>query len=146
MFRNRGITFLIFCLAIFRAALPVQAQFYTSGQAPAAVRWQQLLSPDYRVVFADGSVCLARKYAHALESVSADERFMMGTSPGRLNVLLHPLSARSNAWVAWAPARMEILPVPPQDMYAQAWHKQLALHELRHVVQLNAINQGTARC
>lgn len=145
MFRNRGITFLIFCLAIFRAALPVQAQFYTSGQAPAAVRWQQLLSPDYRVVFADGSVVLARKYAHALESVSADERFMMGTSPGRLNVLLHPLSARSNAWVAWAPARMEILPVPPQDMYAQAWHKQLALHELRHVVQLNAINQGTAR-
>jgi len=142
---QRIIRVIVLSVAIQMTGLPLYAQFYNAGQDPASLRWQQLVSPRYRVVFSEGNLALARKYALALESSYIDDRFMKGASFGRLNVLLHPHSALSNAWVAWAPARIEVLTVPPQDMYAQAWHKQLALHELRHVVQIRSLDQGMTR-
>ena len=37
---------------------------------------------------------------------------------------------------------MELYTTPPQDAYAQDWLDQLAVHEMRHVVQLDNLNSG----
>ncbi len=66
----------------------------------------------------------------------------MAHRPKKISVLLHSRSVTSNAFVVWAPKRMEIYPNPPQDIYAQEWLEQLAEHELRHVVQIDKLNQG----
>ncbi len=65
--------------------------------------------------------------------------------PKRLPLILHEYSASSNAFVAWAPKRMEFYSVPPQDAYAQPWLDQLALHEQRHTVQMSKMYQGTGK-
>jgi len=47
--------------------------------------------------------------------------------------------------VLWAPKRMEIFTCPPQDTYAENWLQQLAIHEYRHVVQIDKLNQGMTK-
>ena len=63
----------------------------------------------------------------------------------RFPVLVHSSSVLSNGYVSLAPQRMELVSTPPQDSYAQDWISQLSLHEFRHVVQLNKLNQGITR-
>ena len=46
---------------------------------------------------------------------------------------------RSNGFAAWAPARVELFTTPDQSIYAQDWLEQLAIHEFRHVVQIDKI-------
>jgi len=47
---------------------------------------------------------------------------------------------KSNGLVAYAPKRAEFYTIPHQDMYAQEWLHQLAIHEFRHVVQIDKIH------
>lgn len=121
------------------------AQFYNSGQEPAKIQWYQFLSPRFRIVYPYGMENLAQKYLSAFENISKIPEFNHNSQTQRLHVLLHTGTVRSNAWVAWAPARLEVLTTPPQDMYAHDWYNQLAAHELRHAVQITNIQTSTTR-
>lgn len=63
----------------------------------------------------------------------------------KISVILHPQSSVSNAFVVWAPKRVEFYTIPDQDIYPQNWIDQLAIHEFRHVVQLDKLNQGLTK-
>ncbi len=41
--------------------------------------------------------------------------------------------------------RAEFFELPPQNIYPQIWQDQLALHEYRHVVQINKMRQGLTK-
>ncbi len=123
----------------------VNAQFYNSGQEPTNIQWYQLFSPRFRVVFPRGMENLAQNYLTALEKMSNTPDFRYTSQARRLDVLLHTGTVSSNAWVAWAPARLEVLTTPPQDMYAHHWYNQLAAHELRHAIQITNIQTSTTR-
>ncbi len=129
---------LLFCFL----SAPALAQFYSSGQEPASQKWYQLQTQNISVVFPAGHETTAKKFAALLQNNISASSQNMGIVPKPIPVWLHMHSLYSNGFVAWAPDRMEIYSVPPQDSYAQQWLPQLAVHEYRHVVQLNALNQG----
>lgn len=136
----------ILALALSLLLIPtLRAQFYNSGQEPLRIQWHQLETSHFRVVFPHGSKALAHKYLVSLQNMAATPTFSHHKLTRRLDVLLHTGTVRSNAWVAWAPARLEVLTTPPQDMYAHNWYNQLAVHELRHAVQIESINTGLTR-
>ncbi len=83
--------------------------------------------------------------ANLMELVYPEVGRSLDEYPKRIPLILHEYSASSNAFVAWAPKRMEFYSVPPQDSYAQPWLDQLALHEQRHTVQMSKMYQGTAK-
>ena len=118
------VIFLFILICIFYAS---RAQFFLSGEDPSRLQWDQIQTRHFRIVYPRGSDSLAWEYLRAFEDTRNSVRFMRGIRPGRLDVLLHTLTARSNAWLAWAPSRLEVLTVPPQDMYAHPWQRQLAL-------------------
>jgi hypothetical protein len=62
--------------------------------------------------------------------------------PKKISILLYNQSTFSNGFVVWAPKRAEWITTPPIDTYAQDWLEQLALHEYRHVVQIDKLEQG----
>ncbi len=129
---------LLFCFL----SVPTFAQFYSSGQEPSSQKWHQLQTKDISLVFPAGHEITAKKFAALLQNNILASSQNMGIKPKPIPVWLHMQSLYSNGFVAWAPDRMEIYSVPPQDSYAQQWLPQLAVHEYRHVVQLNALNQG----
>lgn len=66
-------------------------------------------------------------------------------NPKKISVILYNQSVRSNGYVVWAPKRVEWITTPTQDTYVQDWLEQLALHEFRHVVQLDNLEQGLTK-
>jgi len=63
----------------------------------------------------------------------------------RVSVILHNRTTTSNAMVGIAPIRADFFEMSPQNSYPQIWQDQLALHEYRHVVQMNALRQGLTK-
>lgn len=117
-------------------------QFYSSGQDPFRIKWYQIRSENFRIIYPRENKKQAQEYANILETVRPHICKPLNFYPKLIPVVLHDFSATSNAFVAWAPKRMELYNIPSQDSYAQKWKFQLALHEYRHVVQINKVNQG----
>ena len=123
----------------------LNAQFYNSGQESWKTRWQEVNTQHFRIVFPLNAESLANNYVSALEIMANTILFTHQKLNRKIDVLLHNGTIQSNAWLAWAPARLEVVTTPPQDLYAQQWHNQLAVHELRHAVQIESVNTGLTR-
>ncbi|MFH1001435.1 MAG: hypothetical protein V1783_11435 [Bacteroidota bacterium] len=130
---------------VFVFTLPLKAQFYTGGQSPAKLKWNQINSEYFQLIFPEGFEIQANRLLNTLEYA----RIMSGKSlhnyPRKISVVLHNRTIVSNAEVGWAPRRMVFFTQQPQDTYAHDWLEQLALHEYRHVVQIDKMNQGITR-
>lgn len=117
-------------------------QFYQSGQDPASVRWRQINTSHFQIIFPAEFEKEANRLANTLDYLYDHVSKTLNYKPRKISVLLHSQSSYSNGMVTWAPKRMELYTTPAQDNYAQDWLDQLAVHELRHVVQINKLNQG----
>jgi hypothetical protein len=63
----------------------------------------------------------------------------------RIPVVIHNFTTNSNGYVAWAPRRMEIYPTPEQNTIPLDPVKQLTIHELTHVLQMESLNKGFSK-
>src|ERR1035437_9685074 len=134
--------FFITLLFLMFIQFHANSQFSVSGQEPASVHWEQINTGHFQLVFPHEFATEANRFANLLMFAYEYDTKTLGHRPKKISVLLHSRSVTSNAFVIWAPKRMEIYPSPPQDIYAQEWLEQLAEHELRHVVQIDKLNQG----
>lgn len=133
------------CLCSFGA----YGQFTLSGSDPADIRWSFIETQRYSIIYPSGLDSLASVYARLLEQVAEPVGRTLGYSANgmyskKMPVVLHTRTASSNGMVTWTPRRMELLTVP--DAYAPEatpWERQLAVHESRHVAQLQF---GNERC
>ena len=131
----------LFLLALLQSNF-VHAQFYESGTEPASVRWQQIHTEHFRVIFPVEAAHEGQRAANVLEYIHQANGKTLHHDPPKIPVVLHHHTAFSNGFVSWAPKRSEWFLTPPQDSYAQNWLDQLAVHEYRHVVQIDKLNQG----
>ncbi len=124
--------------------LPLQAQFYVTGDDPGNKRWMQIETDQFRVIYPEAIDSLAHVYARNLERYKMPVSFSTGYYPGekilhhkKMPVVLHPWNAFSNGSVAWAPKRMDLFTIPsPYGSEAIPWARMLAIHESRHVTQM----------
>lgn len=126
------------------------AQFYVTGDDPGSLKWRSIDTDSYRIIYPDGTDSLARVYASELEKykipVSRTTGFMTGHGDGKLMpVVMHAYNT-SNGSVAWAPKRMDLFTIPsaynPEPI---PWPTMLALHESRHVTQMQFGMTNTMR-
>lgn len=119
-----------------------EAQFYTQGSDPGSVRWSQVRTQNYRIVYPRGLDSLARVYATNLENVRMAVGEGTGMAPNcnyrrPMPVILHPFTTDANGMVTWTPRRMELQTTPDANSFdATPWPMQLAVHESRHVSQM----------
>lgn len=134
---------LVFLLVelIFSAGI-AKAQFYTGEVEPASVRWYKTSTPHFTLIYPQGLDSLTMLYGNLLEKYRPAEALSSGYLPGgkykrRTPVLIRPFTGISNGMVSWAPRRMELYTLPPQDgAEASPWAKNLAVHESRHLSQM----------
>ena len=116
------------------------AQYFQTGQDPASLKWRQINTENFQLIYPDYYELQAQKLAYVLEQVYQYGSYTLHYSPREISVILHTQTVKSNGLVAWAPKRAEFYTTPSQDIYPQDWLEQLALHEFRHVVQVDKIN------
>lgn len=121
------------------------AQYYETGQDPGSLKWQQIRTERFRVIFPESYGMEGVQFAKALDesygkllNVFPDKKF-------RIPVIIHSYTTESNGYVAWAPKRMEIYPTPDQNSIPLGTTTQLTIHELTHVMQLVSLNQGFSK-
>ena len=123
--------------------LPVAAfsQYYETGQDPAGIRWRQINTANFQVIFPEDFEPEAQRVAYIFERVYQYAAENLGQSPRKISVVLHTHTVKSNALVAWAPRRIEFFTTPHQQIYAQDWLEQLAVHEFSHVMQMDRVQE-----
>jgi hypothetical protein len=124
---------------------PLSGQFYEKGEDPSFIHWKQIRTSNYQIIFPESYQEEAQRLANILEYAYNYVSFSLKNKPRKISVIIHNYSTRFNGFVAWAPKRMELYPTPPQDIYPHDALEQLALHELRHVVQVDKLHQGLTR-
>ncbi|MBN1598418.1 MAG: hypothetical protein JW894_08995 [Bacteroidales bacterium] len=130
---------------ILSAYLNISAQFYNIGQAPASVKWIQIKTEHTQIIFPSGYYSEANKVANILEFMYDYNSSDYSRQPKKISIILYNQSVLSNGFVTLAPRRSEWVTTPPQQTLPQDWLSQLSLHEYRHVIQLDNLEQGITK-
>ena len=131
--------FSILVILGFLLQLNANAQFFQTGQDPSSVRWRQINTEQFHVIYPEEFEKEAQRISFVFEKVYQYGWKTLNFQPRKISVILHTRTANSNGLVAWAPRRIELFTTPNQQIYAQDWLEQLSLHEFRHLVQLDKI-------
>lgn len=124
------------------AGIKANAQFSLTGSDPAALRWRQMETENFKLIFPKGEDSLAMVYGTELEvarlRIARSSGYLIGQSyKGKMPVVLHSRYVLPNASVTWAPKRMDIFTVnDPYEPMAMPWVRNLAIHEGRHAAQM----------
>ncbi|MFN2394882.1 MAG: hypothetical protein ABR597_04250 [Bacteroidales bacterium] len=137
----RIILSLFICLTGFQSF----AQFYSAGQDPASIRWKQINTENFQVIFPENYEEQAKYIADILEYSYEYGTQSLEHKPRRVSVIVHNQTVISNGFVSWAPRRIELYTNPPNNNDTHDWMERLVLHEFRHVVQIDKLNQGLTR-
>ena len=116
------------------------AQYYDTGQDPASLKWLQIKTTHFRVIFPEDFGAEATRYARLLEESYVKLSPLYPGAGTNIPVIIHSHSMQSNGYVSWAPRRMELFPLPGQDNLPMHPARQLAVHEAAHVLQLGSLN------
>ncbi|MBP1666895.1 MAG: hypothetical protein H6Q23_1755, partial [Bacteroidetes bacterium] len=133
-----GLISLIFLLI----TVSLSAQFYNTGQDPAGIKWMQIKTDRFRIIFPEKYGSGGMEFARSLERAYSGMSSLYPAGKFRIPVIIHNYTTQSNGYVAWAPKRMEIYPTPEQNSIPLDNNMQLAFHELTHVLQMETLNSG----
>ena len=135
-------------LLLLSAAQVSRAQFYPGGGDPGALKWKVTRTKDFKLIYPLQADSLAAEYLSLLEKYRPIVGISAGMAPcsldwGRTPVILHPFSIESNGSVVWTPKRMELYTIPePYGAEAMPWSLNLAIHESRHLAQMQFAYRG----
>lgn len=135
----RSIPF-FFCLLALSAT--ASAQYYETGQDPANLKWLQIKTGRFNVIYPERYGSQGIEFARALDRGYSDLVTLFPERKFKIPVIIHNFTTQSNGYVAWAPRRMEIYPTPEQNGIPLDANRQLALHELTHLYQMESLNKG----
>lgn len=121
-----------------------KGQFYDSGQDHFR-KLSIIKTAHFNIVFPTEQQKLGQLYANMLEQVYTSGGQTLNWHPRRITASLFTSASYANGEVSWAPRRMNLLTTASPDNYFQDWGQQLALHEFRHVVQSDKLNQSTSK-
>ena len=133
-------------------SLSASAQFYVTGDDPGKLKWSYIETDHFRIIYPTGTDSLARVYGTDLERYRTPLSRTSGYLPNgnfgkKMPIMIHAYNA-ANGSVAWAPNRMDLFTLPSAyDPDPLPWNKMLAIHEGRHVTQMqfgmtNALKPG----
>ncbi|MCR5888269.1 hypothetical protein LRS06_10935 [Hymenobacter sp. J193] len=139
---------LAFLSGVLVAAPAVAQQFPVLNQNPPSLRWFEVRTAHFRVLYPAGFEQRAQRTARRLEQVYEPVGASLGVRPRPVTVVLQTQNTIGNGFVTVLPRRSEFFTTPPQDPFLSGtidWLDQLAIHEYRHVVQYEKPRQGASR-
>ena len=135
--------FLVFILLIFPYI--VAAQYYETGQDPASLKWMQIKTGRFTVIYPEKYSAAGILYTKTLDKAYSKLVLLFPEKKFNIPVVIHNYTVQSNGYVSWAPKRIELYPTPEQNTIPLSAEEQLAVHELTHVFQLESLNQGFSK-
>lgn len=140
--------FIVLVISVLFGAHAI-AQRPVLNNTPSTLRWNQVISPSFRVIFPAGHEGHAQRVVNTLEHLHKKEaKTLSKTLPPRIAIILQDFNTFSNGFISYGPRRGEFFTMPPQDQAlagSNTWLDLLAVHEYRHVVQFHHSRTGFTR-
>ncbi len=136
---------LLLLITMILTGQAVSGQYYDTGQDPASLKWMQIKTGRFRIIYPEKYGSGGKAFAQSLDEANSKLTTLFPEKKFRIPVIIHNYTTQSNGYVAWAPRRMEIYPTPEQNTIPLDPDKQLALHELAHVLQMESLNRGFSK-
>lgn len=114
-------------------------QIIDNDQAHSSIKWRQIDTENFRLVFPNTFENAAKKLALQLPKTQWESRMNLKTSPPKITLVLQGNHLSQNGFVQLAPRKSEMFPVPSSTADNQEWLPNLALHELRHAAQFDKL-------
>src|SRR6267154_2637414 len=137
---------IVFCSLLLITSFSIHAQEQAvSATNPASLKWYQINTPNFRLLYPQGFESQAKRMATTLERIRETEAKTIGTLPRKISVILQSQSALSNAFVSITPRRAEFYAMPTQNynfIGNNDWLNLLATHEYRHMAQFQHATRG----
>lgn len=138
-------TLFLFIMLLFTASL-CEAQ--TFGETPPSIKWRQINTPAFRIIFPSGIDSIANKVAEDIHLIANPMLETIGTKKKKIDIVMRNEGILSNGYVGLAPFRSEFYLTPPSDPFQLGsipWPDLLSIHEYRHVQQYNNFNVGLSK-
>ncbi|PID92667.1 MAG: hypothetical protein CSA96_01975 [Bacteroidetes bacterium] len=133
------------CILLLLLSAQLRGQFYSYGQDAGRLHWSQVRTSHFTFIYPREIDSLAHAFAERIEYYRPYLGAALDHEPSHMHVILHNESSFSNGVFVWAPKRLEIFTNPDPNGHFQNWLTQLAIHEGRHAVQIDKLNQGFTR-
>ena len=136
---------IIISILILLSRLTLTAQYYNTGQDPASIKWLQINTEKFKIIYPASYGEEGILFAKSLEKSFSKLTTLFPDNKFKIPVIIHSYSSQSNGYVSWAPKRMEIFPAPEQNSIPLDAIEQLAIHEGAHVFQMTSMNVGFSK-
>jgi hypothetical protein len=116
-----------------------------NSQFPSQQQWKKLATPNFDIIFPQENEQEAQRVANISElALKSNQKTLVAPKFFRIPIVLSNQTVISNGYVQSAPRKSEWFVTPPQDGFAgtNEWYNELALHEIRHMVQYMRHNVG----
>lgn len=137
---------------LWGTVLLVLTALFSSGQQfggnPPSLKWQQINTDTARIIFPVGMDSVANRVASVIHYLASNQPFSPGRDIKKINVVLQNQTVIANGYVGLGPFRSEFFLTPDMNNLGQGsvpWADQLAVHEYRHVQQINNFNNGLSK-
>lgn len=120
-------------------SLSSQAQIYNADQNPPSLKWKQINTPNFQIIYPEEFRKEGQRMAGELQWVIGKEAYSLGKMPRKISVILQNQGTSSNGFVQLGPRRSEFYTTPSQNFDYQDWLNTLVVHEMRHVVQFDKL-------
>ena len=113
-------------------------QSYNIGLNPPSIQWKYIQNDAAKIIYPEGIYRQAARIANVIQKLSDSSYFSLGMEKEQISIILQNQSITPNAFVGVGPFRSEFYTNPPQNNFGGAidWNDLLAIHEYRHVQQL----------
>jgi hypothetical protein len=132
----------LFCACFLFFFEVASAQYYSTGQDPGSLKWLQIKTGKFKVIYPESYGEAGPDFARSLDDAYSKLSTIYPEMKFRIPVIIHNYTTESNGYVSWAPSRMEVYPTPEQNSIPLDPNTQLAIHELTHVLQMESLNKG----
>ncbi len=116
-----------------------KAQLFDTGQNPPGLKWRQINTKHFQLLYPALLELEAQRMANSLDHIIGRVSRSINKDPKRITVILQNQTVESNGFVQLAPRHSEFYTTPSQEFDSQDWLNSLAVHELRHVVQIDKL-------
>ena len=115
------------------------------GQSPTRLKWRQIETPHFKIIYPAEIDSVAQRTANALNNAYYDVAKSLKVLPKKIPIVIQNQTTDNNAFVTSEGRRAEFYSTPPQNpnnMGLNNWFDELSLHEYRHVVQMDQSKTG----
>ncbi len=115
----------------------VCAQIFDDSQAPPNIKWDQISTDDFQLIFPKEFHIEAFTLATELTSITKKVKRDLRLKPRKITFIIQTSTLEQNGYVQLAPRKSELFATPSGVASNQSWLDNLAVHEYRHVVQFD---------